>query len=144
MSKMTAQEKVKTLNMDRVAMVQFPARYDKDRFTNSLYSYLTDDPTLKSGDLVVVPTQYGYSVAKIHSLSKNESQFAKTYIVSKVDIDTYEQENKKREQTKQAISEYLELAEQRETFVAQIEATQQDPLFAALLGYINEIQGGKY
>ncbi|EAG8700778.1 hypothetical protein CHT76_08700 [Listeria monocytogenes] len=54
-----------------------------------LYDYLTFFDDLKEGDLVVVGTRFGYTVAEFISYQDEKGQ-CKSYIVDKVDTSLYE------------------------------------------------------
>lgn len=73
----------------KIIAVQFKHAYDKQEWGGKEYHYLTNLKDLKKGDLVVVETQHGYSVAQVvRYISKSSQAFR--YIIQKVDVEAHE------------------------------------------------------
>lgn len=68
--------------------VKFPNRLDKGVYSKKKYSYRTTFDDLKEGDLVVVPTSFGYSVATVVGYTK-PSIYTVSLVAAKFDERAY-------------------------------------------------------
>lgn len=74
----------------RIVAIQFKHAYDKEEWGQKEYHYLTTLNDLTAGDLVVVETINGYSVAKVVRYISNSSH-AFRYVIQKVDVEAHEE-----------------------------------------------------
>lgn len=74
----------------RIVSIQFKHAYDKEEWGQKEYHYLTTLNDLTAGDLVVVETINGYSVAKVVRYISNSSH-AFRYVIQKVDVEAHEE-----------------------------------------------------
>lgn len=73
----------------RIVAVKFKHAYDKEEWGNKNFHYYTSINGLEAGDLVVVETQYGYSVAQVvRYVSSSRHVFR--YVIQKVDLEAHE------------------------------------------------------
>ena len=64
------------------------------RYSSTVYTYMTDDTTIKVGDQVVVKTRDGLKivdVAEVHSTPQLSGPHQYTWIVQKIDMTHYEE-----------------------------------------------------
>ena len=121
--------------MFNVVSVQFPGERTSD-YNSKEYSYLTDQPTLEEGDLVVVDTQYGYKVAKVSCLFGNEAA-ANKWIVCKIDIKAFEGRLKELKH-KQFILKQIKQRVEQQGFLVQAKAiAASDPVLQKLIGALD-------
>lgn len=76
--------------IQRIVAVRFKHAYDREYWGNKEFHYLTLSRDLQEGDLVVVETKHGYSVAQVIRYLANSSH-AFRYIIQKVDLSEHEQ-----------------------------------------------------
>lgn len=70
--------------------IRFKHRYDREEWGNKHYHYKTSIDDLKAGDLVVVESQNGYSVASVVRYITHSNQ-AHKFVIQKVDLVAHEE-----------------------------------------------------
>lgn len=98
------------------ASVKFINEYEKQRRSEKEYHYLSLIEDLQEGDLVVVETRYGYSVAEFISYINDFAVNSSSYIVQKINLDQIlieKDRQSKITQLKQEIDEKAKEALQR-------------------------------
>ena len=78
----------------KTVAVRFVSCDDYGRTNDKTYNYLTFDESLQVDDLVVVRTSSGFAVAQVAEF-KEYSPYAKSLIVSKIDMTRYNEETAK-------------------------------------------------
>lgn len=116
-----------------IAAVQFQHKYDKQEWNEKEYHYKTFLTDLKEGDLVVVETTYGPTVAKFIKYVAKAQVNSLKFIVQKVDTEAFE-EAKERHKKKADLIETIEqrAAELRKLKELESLASQDDELKALL------------
>src|SRR6185312_8086491 len=71
------------------AKVVFNHRYDKDEWGTKQYDYFTFIDWLHEGDLVVVETANGFTVAKFVEYTNSHVTKCEKFIVQKVDLSSF-------------------------------------------------------
>lgn len=78
----------------KTVAVRFVSCDEYGRTNDKTYNYLTFDESLQVDDLVVVRTSSGFAVAQVAEF-KEYSPYAKSLIVSKIDMTRYNEETAK-------------------------------------------------
>ncbi|MFR7397571.1 MAG: hypothetical protein ACLUTM_03370 [Streptococcus constellatus] len=117
--------------------VQFRDPFESD-FKGRKYNYLSFEK-LEVGDLVVVETIYGFSVAKVSDTILHDSYEAHSYVVAK--IDTSELDSKKLKVAQaEMIKAEIEEKIREHLYVKQVsEFAQDDPELAELLSQLKTL-----
>lgn len=73
--------------MDKVALIKFKGYQE-----HMEYSYFTDIKDLEQGDVLVVPTNFSYSIGYFSRYSDNKQHIrnADKWVIQKVDIKAFE------------------------------------------------------
>lgn len=74
----------------RIVAVRFKHAYDKEEWGSKEFHYFTSLRDLVAGDLVVVETQFGYTVAQVVRYATN-SKHAFRYVIQKVELEAHEE-----------------------------------------------------
>lgn len=122
------------------AKVIFPSRFDKDIYGGKHYDYFTNIKDLEEGDLVVVETQYGFSVAKFIRYTDKFKVKATKHIVQKVNLEEFLAEKerlKKIRDLEEQISHKAEQANKREIYN---QLAENDDELKTLLDTLDSLQ----
>ena len=122
------------------AKVVFPNRLDKNEYGNKQYDYFTNINNLEEGDLVVVETQYGFSVAKFVTYTDKFKTNAKSHIVQKVDLSKFLLEKERLEKIKDIEAKIKERAEQANKRKFYEQLAQHDDGLKALLDSLDALK----
>ncbi|EAF2286810.1 hypothetical protein FWK73_11400 [Listeria monocytogenes] len=93
------------------AKVKFTNEIVKNKYNDKTYDYITFFNDLKEGDLIVVGTKFGYSVAEFVCY-KDEKGNSNSFIVDKVDTSVYESLRERQYKIKKLSKEIDERAKQ--------------------------------
>lgn len=120
------------------AQVQFQHEYDKERFSGKYYDFLSFMTDLKAGDLVVVETQYGYSIAKFVGYTAAPKVNPSKYIITSVDLTKFKEQKKQAEKVKELeskIESRMKLVNRRKVYE---QLAEHDETMKALLAELDE------
>ena len=129
--------------------------YCKFKDNNLPYVFLNDIAGLNVGDIVVVDTRYGYSIATVSSLTNDNDTKATKMIVCKVDTKAFEkkrdayikkvEDERARENKKKSL-----IDEMKEVFASNCEMAQfkkmakKSPEMAKLIKIYEDVENGKW
>lgn len=123
----------------KAVAVKFVSYDEYEHSNNKTYDYLTSDESLQVGDFVVVRTSRGFAVAQIVEF-KEYSPYAKSLIVDKVDMTSYNEETAKIKRTQEIRAKLeAELAEEQRLAVYR-EAAQFNPRIQELLDELESLK----
>lgn len=122
------------------AKVTFPSRFDKDMYGEKHYDYFTNVEGLEEDDLVVVETQYGFSVAKFVRYTDKFKVKATKHIVQKVNLEEFLAEKERLEKIKDIEAQIQARAEQanKRKFYEQLANNDQE--LKGLLDTLDSLQ----
>lgn len=125
----------------RIATVQFINSYSAG-YNTRVYDFKTDIEELQEGDIVVVDTANGLSVAEVVGF-KEKSHMATKWVIQKVDVEAHEERLARIER----IEELKKKMEKRRKQLHDVEVYQQlaasDDQMAALLAEYDELVNNK-
>lgn len=123
----------------KTVAVKFVSYDEYGHSNNKTYDYLTSDESLQVGDLVVVRTSAGFSVAQVVEF-KEYSSYAKSLIVDKVDMTRYNEETAKIKRTQEIRAKLeAELAEEQRLAVYR-EAAKSNARIQELLEELESLK----
>ncbi len=122
------------------ANVAFPNRFDKDMYGEKHYTYFTKIDDLVEGDLVVVETQFGYSVAKFVRYTDKFKTNAKAHIVQKANIEEFIEEKERLEKIRDLEEQISHRAEQANKRKIYDQLAENDDELKELLNTLDSLQ----
>lgn len=120
--------------------VVFQHQYDRDTWGSKKYNYLTDIGDLGEGDLLVVETQHGYAVAKFIRYVNELEVNASSWVIQKIDIDSFNAKKEHLKQIKEIQLQIEERAKQANKRKFYEELAKSDPELKTLLDTLDSLQ----
>lgn len=123
----------------KTVAVRFVSCDDYGRTNDKTYNYLTFDDSLQVDDFVVVRTSSGFAVAQVAEF-KEFSPYAKSLIVSKIDMTRYNEETAKINRVQELRAKLeAELAEEQRLAVYR-EAAKSNSRIQELLNELESLK----